>query len=317
MLHAYIREVFYHTPERKRYMEKSVFVTSIIGTTVVSALGLTFYFIAGSEAILLDGIFTLLGIPIAIVGLVVAKLSREAPTEDCPLGFGQTRPMLELFKSLFMLGLISVAAISAIETMMNGGRTIEGPMVVIYAAVAMASCFVFAGIIALFGGKSPSSLVKLERLQWVQDALLSGAIGLAFGIVTWVDHPAVGFIAPYLDQGLVIVLALVFIPHYLKTIASSGRQLLLSAPRRGTRERIRERVGAVLWAKDHRDFTIVMVSAGGTVLVDVQLQLDRNLMSHENAMNLRSEIEGALAEIEENAKVWLSFFPLMHADATG
>ncbi len=282
---------------------------SIIGTLLLAALGIGFYFVLGSEAVLLDGLFTLMGVPTAIVGLYVARVSREAPTEDYPLGFAQARPMLELFKSLFLLGLITLAVISSIDTIMAGGRQIEGTSMVIYGGAAMVACFLFGGMISLLAGKTDNSLVKLERSQWIQDGLLSGAIGIAFGIVAWVDHPSVAFIGPFLDQVLVIALALFFVPLYLRTIASSGKQLLISAPSPKLRDAIRGSVEEVLRTESFASFSVASVYSGGAVLVDVEVRISDNLPDHAEAMDLKHRLETVVGQITHHVEIWLSYFP--------
>jgi predicted Co/Zn/Cd cation transporter (cation efflux family) len=290
-------------------MEKNIFIVSMFGTVLLASLGITFYFLLGSEVVLLDGLFTLIGIPTAILGLVVTKVSQENPSEEYPLGLRQTRPMLELFKSLLLLGLISLALINAVNTLLSGGSSLEGASIAFYGGAAMLACFLVAGVISAMGGAKPSSLVKLERFQWIQDGLLSGIIGVAFGIVAWIDLPAVRFIGPFLDQILVILLGVIFIPLYIKTIAVSGRQLLLSAPEPKIRKKITAVVSEALQARGKEDFEVTTLYVGGLVLAYIDLYVVEQLPTHLEAMSLETELEGSLAELEPETKVWLSYMP--------
>ena len=300
-------------------MEQRVFVVSLIGTVVFAALGIVGYFLSGSGAILMDGIFTLIGVPIAIISIVVVRVSREAPTQEYPVGLVQARPMLELFKSLFLLGLLAAVAADAVQTIIGGGREIGGLFAVGYAAVASLGCLVFALIISLVGKKSESSLVKLERTQWLQDAAISAVIGVAFAIVTWVPFPWVQAAAPYLDQGLILLLAIVFIPVYVKSVVTSGRELLLGAPGKKVRATVLAAVNTVAAKFGYAEPETAIVATGGLLIVDVSLAVESDTLSMKHTSEVRASVSSSVKSAAENMKseavVWVSFEEPQGAEA--
>lgn len=292
-------------------MEQRVFVVSLVGTIAFAALGFVGYFLSGSGAILLDAIFTLIGMPIAIISIVVVRAARRAPTPDYPIGLVQARPMLEVFKSLFLLGLLVAVVADAVQSIIAGGRVVSGLFAVAYAAVAALGCLVVALIIALVGRGSDTSLVKLERAGWLQDAGISAGIGVAFAVVTWVPFPWVQAAAPYLDQGLIILIALAFAPVYVRTLITSGRELLLGAPKERVRNAITRVVAECAGRFGYKGVESGVVSTAGTLIVDVTLTVEDDTLSMKHASEVRREISEAVkrsaAEMGSKAIAWVSF----------
>lgn len=289
-------------------MERRVVLISLVGTIVLAVAGIAGYVLSGSVAILLDGVFTLVGVPMAIVSLFVLKVSREAPTKDFPVGLTQTRPLLEVFKAIFIVGLLLIASIDAVETAASGGRTVQGLTVVIYAAVASVGCLIVFAVISVVGALEASPLVRLERIQWLQDSVLSAAIGATFAAVTWIDLPIVRTYGRYLDQVLIVAMTVAFLPSLLRTVIQSGRELLLGAPAAKDRVEIEKALFDVLSNVGYSTAAIAIIKSGGVTVADVSVGVSEDCVSMRDATVLRNEVAAALQRFDPSIVSWVSFY---------
>lgn len=290
--------------------ERRAYVVSLIGTIVLAILGVGAALWTGSQAVLMDGLFTMVGIPLSIVSMVVVRLAEQEPTSDFPVGLVQARPLLELFKSLFMAGILVLAILDSVQTLIDGGRALPGAEVFFYAIAAAGGCAFFALLVAWTTRKARSSLTRLELRNWIQDAILSLAIGVVFAVGTWVRHPIVQAFSVYLDQALVIIIGVVFLPITIRTVARSGRELLLGAPNRATRRKALQLITDVVASAGGAGLRdVVVIATGGRLYVTADVIVSSATLDLNWSTALRADAERAVSKRYPQASCWLSFYP--------
>ena len=70
----------------------------------MAALGIGFGLVTESDAIMLDGFFSLIGFVMALVTIRVARLVVQPADEHFQFGYAQFEPFLNAMKGLLMLG---------------------------------------------------------------------------------------------------------------------------------------------------------------------------------------------------------------------
>lgn len=78
--------------------------------------------------------------------------------------------------------------------------------------------------------KTDSDILVAETQAWLVNAVISGAIGIAFGVVMLIQGTAWGWIDRYVDQVLVIILSVLVIKDPLVLMKNGLKELLLAAP---------------------------------------------------------------------------------------
>ena len=106
-------------------LEKRGLWLSIIGALFMAGLGVGFAILTSSSAVLLDGLFSLIGFAVGLVSLRVATLVRRPDDDLYHFGYAAYEPMLNLSKGLLMALVTIFALVSAIMVVLNGGREIE------------------------------------------------------------------------------------------------------------------------------------------------------------------------------------------------
>lgn len=88
----------------------------------MGALGFLFSVVTGSEAILLDGIFSSINAVIGFITLRVAALVQRPDDSRFQFGYASFEPLTNTIKGLIILVVCCFALVSAVVTVRSGGR---------------------------------------------------------------------------------------------------------------------------------------------------------------------------------------------------
>ena len=84
----------------KSILERRALIVSIIGALVMAGLGIGFSLYTQSNAILLDGLFSLIGFAFGLVALRVARLVQQPDDTHYQFGYGSFEPLFNLIKGI-------------------------------------------------------------------------------------------------------------------------------------------------------------------------------------------------------------------------
>ena len=212
---------------KERIERKAIIAGAVIGFIMAGAGWLAYHF-SGSEAILLDGNFSLIGALATLVALKISSIkTRKTPTY--PFGQFVYESLYSMFIGLITAGVI-VASIAASGVKIVGylqGETypaIDTDTIVVYAILMMVLCF---GLALFFwisnrrlGGNS--SILGAYTMQSTIDGLLSAGAGgglMAFGLVA--PDGAFGFLTQIGDAIVVLLLCLLVCWQPIRLIRDS------------------------------------------------------------------------------------------------
>lgn len=231
-------------PVRKARRERRGLLLSVWGALGMAALGFVFFLLTHSQAVLLDGAFSLIGALVGLVAVRVSTLVRRPDDEHFHFGYAAYEPMMNLSKGL-LIGVVSLfAMVVALDAVLRGGREVKGGVTVAYALIAMAGCLVIALAQRRLARRTDSPLLEVDSKNWLLDGLLSGAVAVAFLVAVLLEGSAWGWLVPYADPAVVVALALLSLPIPLGIIRTNWGQLLGRAPdaevQREAASRVRE-----------------------------------------------------------------------------
>ncbi|MDJ1175554.1 cation diffusion facilitator family transporter [Roseofilum capinflatum] len=188
--------------------EEKAIKLGMIGTLGMAVLGFGFSILTQSEAILLDGLFSLINFIVTFLSLHVSRLIRRPDDQYYPFGYAIFEPIFNMSKGLLMLVICIFALVSAISAIVDGGYPVSAGIAIWYALIAATGCMAIAVIQRKLAQKSGSPLLEVDAKSWFIDGLLSGAVALGFIIVMFVQKTPLAPFTPYADPTLVIILVL-------------------------------------------------------------------------------------------------------------
>ena len=215
---------------------------SLYGIVGFVVLALGFAILTNSDAILFDGIYSLIAFCVTLLTLKVAKLPERPDDERFHFGYTSIEPTLNLFKALFILVACVYAAVEAIKRLLAGGNPAEYGLAVFYGAASTLGCFTVAWMMSRASKQNRSDLVAVESKTWLMDGLLSCAVFFGFLGAWWLERSPWPGYAPLVDPILLITIVTLALPVPLGILRDSLKEIVLMAPSEPLVDEIEQRL---------------------------------------------------------------------------
>ncbi len=279
-----------------RQSEQLALQLSTWGALGLALLGIAFGLLVPSEAIMLDGFFSLISFVMAGISLWVAWLVRQPDDEDFQFGYASFEPLINLVKGLLIAVLSIFALCSAIDALLHGGRVLDAGVAIQYSAIAAISCLIIALIQTRIANKTNLPMIRVDAKNWFIDGILSLSIGFAFIIVGLIEGTQWSRVTPYADPTIVTVIILLTSPIPIRIILNNIRQLLLGSPQSAVRHHIEQLFQSVIADVPCANKRLRMTQVGRYLYLHIYWLLPENfeLTSVKQFDRIRENIEAVL-----------------------
>lgn len=264
--------------DRQQLQQREQFALklSIVGTLFMAFLGFGFAYLTHSDAVMLDGVFSLVGFIMSLLTLFVSKLVIKPDDDLFHFGYSHFEPLLNVFKSLIILTICAVALVAAVDAILAGGRLLIVGPALIYAVIASAGCFSIAFYMRKIATLTRSPLVSVDAKGWMIDGILSFAVCLTFLAVYLLQDSPIASSLVYADSGLVAVLVIISLPIPYKILKENLREVLIMAPPKATAEAIEKQLAEVT-SNFHFEKQVVRIQKyGRSTYLNVHILLDKD-----------------------------------------
>ena len=257
-------------PEQAQAEQRALWLGAWSGLAL-GGLGFVFAIITGSDAILLDGVFSLVGFGVALATIRVSQVIRRPANDSYQFGFAGFESLIILVRGLVM-GIVGLfAMVSSGSALFQGGRTVSAGSAVVYSAIAAAGCVAVALMLRGAARRTGSPILALDVRAWLIDAGMSAGVGLAFLVTYLIRDGSLSWLVPYVDPGLVVLLSLTILPVPLRIVREGLHQLLGGAPEPGLQDQIHDLLAAEFASFEEVTPRVRMLQAGRVVYVQVYL----------------------------------------------
>lgn len=257
--------------QQKSQLERRALKVSLGGALFMALLGFSYAFYTHSEAILLDGVYSLVGLLLDLLTLRVAVLIERPEDEHFQFGYAQFEPLLNLFKGLMFLGICVLATISALKTLLAGGRQILIEDALVYSILATIGCVITAAYTRRVAKRSKSDLVGVSAKGWILDSAFSSAVLLAFVVGFLIQDSGFASYLPYLDPILVLILVALALPVPIGVLRDSLREVVLMAPSAELQQAIHDKLHQVIQDLAFDDYKVRVVKVGRSIYANIYL----------------------------------------------
>ncbi|MBS0431852.1 MAG: cation transporter [Proteobacteria bacterium] len=285
--------------------EQRVLQLSIAATMVVAAIGLSGGLLARSQAILFDGIYSLVDVAQTLVALAVLRLMTNEQSPRFQYGFWHLEPMVEALGSSILSLACIYALANAVIGFRSGGHAIQlGPglaWAILLAVVDLA----MAGWTGVHARRLQSGLLALDARAWLLTGVMSLAVVVSFVIALSLRNGAHEHWIPYIDPLVLAAISLAALPVPLLAAWRAAREVLQVAP-----DDLDRQVQEVMqqFIAEHRfdDFTSHVAKIGRMQFIEIHVlaRPDIQLGSIGDVDRLRDEIATRLDA--RSGRFWLT-----------
>lgn len=218
-------------------VERSALTFAIFLSFFSGAGGILAYFLTGSGALLLDGVFSTVNFAAAIFAMVVSTRSGKKASLKSPFGNASMENVFLLFRSLLLVSYLAFTLVSSTSSVIAGSSEQIKPVINLFGYDVNTNTFmmVYSTIMIAISGliiinnkklnktvQNKSAILKLETKSAIVDGVVSLAAAIAVIISTTVE---IDFLKRNSDNIMVIILVLVLIMQPAKQFANEIRRL--------------------------------------------------------------------------------------------
>lgn len=257
-------------------LEKRILLLSFLSGVGFVMVELIYAIYSHSQSTLMDALYDASELVFIILLLFLTPLFHRPISEKHPYGFFQVESFFILIKNIMMTSVTVSVLTSVIEKLLSGGNSIDKGQVSLFQLMLGLASLIILLIMKWMSRKISSPTVKAEILGWKLDVAYSLGMSLAFFIAVQLQNTSLGFLSPYFDQIIAIVVMIFMVPETIKMLASTFRELFLFSPEQKTVDRIKEISGKIL---ENYSFTPVFYDISRTgrkmwVSIYFQVEMD-------------------------------------------
>ncbi|OBU16310.1 cation diffusion facilitator family transporter [Photobacterium aquimaris] len=290
---------------RKVSKERAALKLSLAGTVFVSILGISYGFYVGSNAILLDGMFSLLSMGMTGLSLYTAYLVSKPDDAQFQFGYAHLEPLINVVNGIMILVTCVFAFITGVLTIIDGGHNIILKDALIYAVLSTISCFSIYAIEKHIASSVDSELVRVDSQEWLIDGILSAAILIGFISVMICDWLGYSKWNAYIDPVLVTTLALFASILPIKVLRRNLKEVLLVAPQNGAQRHVDQVIEALSKEYGFDDYTHHFAKIGRQYDLEINILVkDDYKWPTKRQDHIRQQLWDRLSD--ELGETWLS-----------
>jgi cation diffusion facilitator family transporter len=290
--------------------ERRAIVVSIIATTILSALGVVWGIVIGSQMVLFDGFFGLVGIFTSAMLLQASSLAERKPSRHYHYGQHSATPLVIGIQGCVLLATLGYGAFEAIITIRLGGSQFSPGLAIPYGVIAAGASIGVA--IWLRRSIKNSELIAAESTAWLISGLRGVGMILGFALMLLLDGSAWDAIVPYIDPAMVLLTCVLFVRPPLRMVRSTIHELLEGAPDAAVQEPVLKVIADVQQQFGIKEPIIRLHKVGSRLYVEVDAFVAPE-MTIGQGHEVRNVLERKLGELPYEVWLNLDFLPSLEA----
>ncbi|WP_257296387.1 cation transporter [Endozoicomonas sp. YOMI1] len=284
--------------------ELNILRYSVVLELFFGVTGILVAFYSRSNAVLLDGCYSLLCTLTMMANVRISQIVKLPPSPESPYGYPTLEPLMLFFEGIILLGLCLALLSFSICKLIMGGYIPEFDLALAYEIFSTIIGGATATLFFLLHRSKPSPLIYFECQEWLVDSAVSAAATAAFAIAYQLgnSHP----VTPFIDSILTISLLLFLVGLPFKTLHKNFKQLLLKDV--ATPELLESTKNVIAEQWDAQQISISMIWLGRWLWVNIEITIHNDtLLTKDELESNRAKAEHAISSICKYYRLQLSF----------
>lgn len=288
--------------------EERILLQSAAMMALVAVGGLVTGVLSNSQAVLLDGIFSIVAVFIKVLMMATARLTQRESSKQFQFGYWQFEPVVMMVEGVFDLIVVGYAFVAGVASFMAGGHMMSFSIAIYYAAFFVVADSLFYLYVRRANRKVKSYLVHYDNISWLIDAVLASGLLISFVLAWCLQFTSYAALAMYVDPLIMIVLAVQMIPPALKILVPAIKQILGVAPME-LHNHVQQVMDQFLAEYKFKDYVSSVQEYGRAKIIeiDILLPVDYPIQSVWALDSIRNKIDNAIGFPAYEKWVTISF----------
>ena len=275
-----------------------------LGNSIGAVAALVFYLRSGSDALLLDGLYTAVMAGASVIAGQVNRAALQPRSRAYPFGASGQEPLYVLFRTLVLLGIIAFAMVSAIGKILTAVQGGAIPAVQLgglgwyFSAMVLLNLWLWRVFVRSWSkGGGNNDMLRGMAISARFDALISAGTGIALvGSPSLLSTPLAPLV-PITDSLLVLVLSLALVGEPIAILQGAVTEAAGSSRSipPALHSRCSAAVAAVLAERDCTLLELAMIRLGRTVTAVAYVE-PATAVTASQTDGLRLDVEAELVQ---------------------
>ncbi|MEN9644214.1 MAG: hypothetical protein RL238_883 [Actinomycetota bacterium] len=290
------------SPANGPVREQQILWRSILVTAVLGAIGIVWGIASGSQMILLDGVYAIIGIAVSWLLLRASAIAAQGPTTRFPYGRQAVTPMVIGVQGFVLLATLLYALVEAAFTIRDGGSQVNpGPAMAYAVATSISSLVFWVWIRRRIDG---SDLLAAESTGWRVAAFRGVGMSVGFLVLWALTDSSWDGAAPYVDPVMVVITCVAFLSAPVRMVRTTVTELLEGAPDASVQEPVLHTIRTVFQEFDIAEPVVRMTKVGQRLYVEIDAEV-RPDATVADEHRVRTTVRDRLGALPFD--VWLNF----------
>lgn len=203
---------------------------SMAASAVGGVIGVAFAVASGSDAVLLDGVYSLVSFGMAWVAARITGMILAPSTVHFPFGKAALEPVVNLVRAAVILIVLTYAGISAVGALSGGGAPAAAGPAVVYGLLVGLGGLAVARRQSALAQESGSAILAVDAASWRADGAISLSVGAAFVVALGLSWAGLQAWVSYVDPVTVLLLGAYLVREPWAQVRKAAGELLVEAP---------------------------------------------------------------------------------------
>lgn len=253
--------------------EKQILMMSFFSGLIFAIVEFIFSIYSHSQSALTDAVYDASELVFIALLLFLTPLFHKPVSEKHPYGYFQVESIFVIIKGVMMLSVTMGVSAEVLDSALSGGNPVNNAQVSLFqCCLGIASIVIFL-IMKRLNRNLSSPTITAELLGWKLDIVYSLGMSVAFFVSLYLEKTPLGFITPYFDQIVAVLVMIFMLPESIKVLWGAVRDIFLFSPDKAFMEEVKGVCSPILEQHQFSPVFFDITKTGRHVWVAVYFQI--------------------------------------------
>lgn len=276
--------------------EKQILMMSFLSGLAFAVAEFIFSIYSHSQSALTDAVYDASELVFITLLLFLTPLFHKPVSEKHPYGYFQVESIFVIIKGVMMLSVTMGVSVEVLDSALSGGNPVNNTQVSMFQFCLGAASILIFLLMKRLSRNLSSPTIDAELLGWKLDILYSLGMSLAFFLSQYLEKTPLGFISPYFDQ-IVAVLVMVFmLPESIKVLWGAVKDLFLFSPDKEFMDEAKNICNPILEQYHFSPFFFDITKTGRHLWIAVYFKIESENLAVQDLSNALNSINEKIQE---------------------